>query len=522
MTVPRATAAASVVSPSQHADFIAALDQGTTSTRCVLFDPARDMAASDSRPLPLSFPRPGWVEQDPLLILQQTRETLAGALAKVSLTPGRLAAIGITNQRETVVLWERRSGAPVAPAIVWQDRRTADVCEQLRAEGVQDRVREITGLPIDPYFSATKIAWLLDSTPGLRARAEAGEILAGTIDTWLIWNLSGGPNGGGAHVTDVTNASRTLLFDLRRHAWSDELCALFRVPASLLPKVRPSAGPEPFAIAHLNDGAEVPITAVLGDQQAALVGQGAIRRGDIKNTYGTGSFLLLNTGPGEPPRSYHGLLSTIAYQVGREPVVYALEGSVFTTGAAIQWLRDGLGIITRADETAALARSVPDTGGVVFVPAFAGLGAPYWDADARGAIFGLTRGTTRAHIVRATLEAIAHQTREVVDAMASDAENIPLPALRVDGGAAANDFLCQFQADLLQRPVLRPRDLERTARGAGHAAGWAMGIWDWDDHDSDAGDTFAPTVNQEAADTAHARWKEAVQRTLRWERAEVS
>jgi glycerol kinase len=486
--------------------YVAALDQGTTSTRCVLLDREGRTVATDARPLPVSYPRPGWVEQDARLILEHARAVIAGALAEASLAPGRLAALGITNQRETTVVW---------------DRRTAPVCDRLRAQGVEERVRAVTGLPLDPYFSATKIAWLLENTPGLRARAERGELSAGTIDAWLLWNLSGGPDGG-VWATDVTNASRTLLLDLRRLDWDPAMCALFGVPAALLPAVRPSAGPEPFGTARL-EGGDVPVTAILGDQQAALVGHGALGRGDIKNTYGTGSFLLLNTGPGEPPRSGHGLLSTVAYQFAPMPPVYALEGSVFTTGAAIQWLRDGLGIIASADETEPLARSVPDTGGVVFVPAFAGLGAPYWDADARGALFGLTRGTTRAHIVRAALEAIAHQTREVVDAMQADVEGIAIKGVRVDGGAAANDFLCQFQADLLQRPLLRPRDRERTALGAAYAAGWAAGFWELGEGGQPAGgdsETFLPALPGAGADAAHARWKEAVARTMHWERTE--
>ena len=514
MTIPSATAGAASRGSGAR-DYVAALDQGTTSTRCVILDRHGRAAAMDARPLPLSYPQPGWVEHDPRLVVRHAREVIAGALAKASLSPHSLAALGITNQRETVVVWDRSTGEPIAPAVVWQDRRTAAVCERLRAEGVEEHVRNKTGLPLDPYFSATKIAWLLQNTPGLRST----QLRAGTIDTWLLWNLTGGPDGG-VLWTDVTNASRTQLLDLRRLGWEEELCDLFGVPATLLPSVRPSAGPEPFGFARLPDGAggmaEVPITAVLGDQQAALVGHAALRRGDVKNTYGTGSFLLMNTGPGDLPRSQHGLLSTVAYQWEAEPAVYALEGSVFTTGAAVQWLRDGLGIIASAEETEPLARSVPDAGGVVFVPAFAGLGAPYWDADARGALFGLTRGTTRAHIVRATLEAIAHQTREVVDAMQADAEGITIPALRVDGGAAANDFLLQFQADLLQRPVLRSASRECTDFGAARAAGWPVGLWDIAAGSEPAG-TFYPAMGPEAADAAHGRWKEAVQRAMHWE-----
>ena len=492
-------------------DYLAVVDQGTSSTRCLILHRDGTVVASAGRPLPLAFPRPGWVEQDPLQIIDHAQDVLREALSRAAITSSRLAALGITNQRETVVIWDRRTGQPIGPAVVWQDRRTVDACSRLRADGVEEQVRARTGLPLDPYFSATKIAWLLDSHPGLRACAE--NLIAGTIDTWLLWNLTGGPEGGIA-ATDVTNASRTQLLDLERLTWDRTMAEVFDVPLVMLPEVRPSARAEPFGIARI-DGAEIPILAVLGDQQAALVGQKGLSPGDIKNTYGTGSFLLMNTGGGPPRASRHGLLSTVAYQFGDAFAAYALEGSVFTTGAAIQWLRDGISIIATADETSALALSVPDAGGVVFVPAFAGLGAPYWDADARGAIFGLTRGTTRAHLVRATLEAIAHQTREVVDAMQADAPDLAIPLVYADGGAAANDFLCQFQADLLSRPVVRPGNLEQTALGAAHAAGWAAGFWNLDDAPlSQQQEVFTPQIPFAAAEAEHKRWKKAVQRVL--------
>src|SRR5690606_24989595 len=430
----------------------------TTSSRAILFDREGRVVAVAQQEFRQRYPQPGWVEHDPEEIWATQLATAQQVLNQAGVSPADVAAIGITNQRETTVLWDRTTGKPVAPAIVWQDRRTAGMCDALKAEGAEAVVREKTGLVLDPYFSATKIAWLLDNVPGLRARAERGEIAFGTIDSWLVYRLT----GGRVHATDYSNASRTMLLNIHTLAWDDELLALFgRIPKAILPQVLPSShiyGETDPALL----GAPIPIGGIAGDQQAALFGQTCFDAGMAKNTYGTGSFLLLNTGT-RPVASRNGLLTTVAWGVGGQ-VSYALEGSVFVTGAAVQWLRDGLGIIASAAETEALALSVEDTGGVYLVPAFAGLGAPYWDPYARGIPVGITRGTTRAHVVRAALEAIAYQTVDVMQAMEQDA-GVPLRALRVDGGAAVNDFLMQFQADLLNVPVERPAVTETTALG---------------------------------------------------------
>lgn len=490
------------------ADYVAALDLGTTGVRCVVYDRGLRPVAAAYRELPLHYPRPGWVEQDPALLVAAAQDVSSRALAQARLSPADLVALGITNQRETVVAWDR-TGRPLGPAIVWQDRRTAPLCERLREEGHEAWVREKTGLPLDPYFSATKIAWLLDHVPGLRERAARGEALVGTVDAWLLWNLAG------VHATDPTNASRTLLYDLRAGSWDPGLRDLFGVPEACLPEIRPSVSvfgrTRPDFL-----GAPVPVGGVLGDQQAALFGHAAVEAGEAKVTWGTGAFLLMNVG-GEPVVSRHGLLTTVAYAMAGE-VRYALEGAVFVAGAALQWLRDGLGIIGDVAQSEALAQTIPSTDGVYFVPALTGLGAPYWDPHARGTIVGLTRGTARAHLVRAALEAIAYQTYDVVRAMEADA-GVTLAELRVDGGAARNAFLCQFQADLLGIPVVRPAEGEMTARGAALAAGLSAGWWP-----EPAAVRALPTALSRFSPRSHVPergswltgWRRAVDRARHW------
>jgi glycerol kinase len=491
---------------------VLALDQGTTSSRAVVFDGDGRIVAFDQREFTQYFPRPGWVEHDPHEIWTSQLETARAALRNAALAASDVAAIGITNQRETTLLWERASGKPVANAIVWQDRRTAPLCEALRARGVGELVVDQTGLLLDPYFSATKIAWLLDHVEGLRARAEAGEIAFGTVDTWLIWNLT----GGARHVTDMTNASRTMLFDIHRLCWSDELLAAFGVPRAMLPEVLPcTAEFGTAAVEHF--GGPIRIAAVAGDQQAALIGQAGFEPGLAKNTYGTGSFVVLNTGE-RVVRSEHGLLSTIAFAFEPGRATYALEGSIFATGAAVQWLRDGLGIIGRSADVERLAREVEDSGDCFFVPAFTGLGAPYWDPHARGTIVGITRGTTRAHFARAALDAMAYQTADVVAAMERDA-GLRLAELRVDGGASANDLTMQFQADLLGVPVVRPACIETTALGAAYLAGLQAGYWSdvetvarqWR-----ADRRFAPSIGDARREELLRRWRRAVERSRGW------
>lgn len=486
---------------------ILALDQGTTSSRALVFDEMGRVLSMDQREFAQVFPQAAWVEHDPAVIWESQRDSALAAIKKAGVSQRDIAAIGITNQRETTLLWERATGEPVANAIVWQDRRTEPFCEALRARGASARVAELTGLVIDPYFSATKIAWLLDNIAGLRARADAGEIAFGTVDSWLIWNLT----GGARHATDVTNASRTMLFDIHALEWSDELLTIFNVPRALLPDVLPCTAE--FGTTGIFGG-RTRICGVAGDQQAALVGQAGFDSGIAKNTYGTGSFVVLNTGE-SVVRSSHGLLSTVAYAFESSRAHYALEGSIFSTGSAVQWLRDGLGIIERSDEVERLAREVPDTAGVLFVPAFTGLGAPYWDANARGALFGLTRGTTRAHIARAALEAMAYQTADVIDAMESDAA-IELQELRADGGASANDTVMQFQADVLGVPVVRPRVRETTALGAAYLAGLQSGYWSdtaqvaslWQEERR-----FEPSIDDTTAQSLLAGWRRAIERT---------
>lgn len=492
--------------------YVLALDQGTTSSRAILFDHRGRVVAVAQREFRQMYPRPGWVEHDPEEIWFTQLSTAREALQRAGVAAADVAAIGITNQRETTVLWDRATGTPVAPAIVWQDRRTAGMCDALKAQAAESLVRAKTGLVLDPYFSATKVAWLLDNVAGLRARAERGEIAFGTVDAWLVYRLT----GGRVHATDYSNASRTLFFNIHTLSWDDELLELFgRVPRAVLPEVKPSSAIYGATAPDLL-GAAIPIGGIAGDQQAALFGQACFEVGMAKNTYGTGSFLLLNTGA-KPVASQHGLLTTVAWGLGGE-VTYALEGSVFVTGAAVQWLRDGLGLITNAAETEALANSVPDTGGVYLVPAFTGLGAPYWDPYARGALVGITRGTTRAHIVRAALEAIAYQTCDVMRAMEQDA-GVPLRALRVDGGAAVNNLLMQFQSDVLGVPVERPAVTETTALGAAYLAGLAAGVWQSQDEiraQWHLDRRFEPAMEADRREQLLAGWRRAVERSLGW------
>jgi len=489
---------------------ILAIDAGTTGVKALVLDETGDVRAHGYREFPQSFPRPGWVEHDPrdwwTALLEATLEALRAAGSQAA----DLTAIGITNQRETTVLWDRETLEPIHPAIVWQDRRTAPLCETLREEGWEERVRERTGLVIDPYFSGTKLAWLLEEVAGAREAAEAGRLAFGTVDTYVIARLT----GGRVHATDHTNASRTLLLDIHRLAWDEEILERLRIPPALLPDVLPSSGtfgatdPEAFL------GASVPIAGVAGDQQAALVGQACFEPGDAKNTYGTGSFVLLNTGESAPAAK--GLLTTVAYS-DADGVRYALEGSIFVTGAAIQWLRDGLGIIGTAAEAGPLAETVVDTGGVYFVPALTGLGAPWWDPRARGTIVGITRGTTRAHLARAAVEAMAYQTKDVVDRMLAEADT-ELHVLKVDGGASTMDLLCGFQADLLGVTVQRPVQHETTAIGAGYLAGLAAGVWSSKQEAASAwrlDREFMPSG--EDLTERYAGWRRAVERSLDWE-----
>lgn len=495
------------VSPDQ--DLILALDQGTSSSRALLFTADGTLIAQHGVPFALDYPQPGWVQVDGRVLWETQRQAIAGVLADAGVEAGRIAAIGLTNQRETVLAWDAASGEPLTPAIVWQCRRTTDACAALRARGVEDALRARTGLLADPYFSATKMAWLLEHTPGLRARAMRGDVRFGTVDAWLVWQLS----GGAAHVTDASNASRTLLCNLATGAWDPWLTGLFEVPASSLPRIVDSSG----VVAHTDPavfaGARVPIAGMAGDQQAALFGQACFQPGMAKNTYGTGCFLLVNAGD-TPPISRSGLLGTIAWRLGGR-LTYALEGSVFVAGALIQWLRDGLGVLQDAAESESLARSVDDNGGVVIVPALAGLGAPHWRPEARGMISGLTRGSTRAHIARAALEAVALQNADLLDCVMAD--GIPLAELRIDGGMTANDLLCQIQADVLDRPVARTAQRECSAFGAALLAGLGIGLWPdlaavaalWR-----SGRRFEPGSDPVAREQLQRQWRDALARTL--------
>lgn len=490
--------------------FILALDQGTTSSRAILFDRAGSVAGTAQREFTQIFPQPGWVEHNPREILTSVLVTVTELLANAQVELADIAAIGITNQRETTVVWDRATGQPIHNAIVWQSRQSVEICERLKQEGLESLVRERTGLLIDAYFSATKLRWILDHVDGAQERAERGELLFGTIDSWLIWNLS----GGAAHVTDVSNAARTLLYDIHRRRWDDDLLHALNIPRAMLPEVRSSS--EVYATTAPSQffGASVPIAGVAGDQQAALFGQACFKAGMAKNTYGTGCFMLMHTGEQVVP-SKHGLLTTIAWQLG-DRVDYALEGSIFVAGSVIQWLRDGLRMLGKASDSQAYAERVASSDGVYMVPAFVGLGAPYWRSDVRGAVFGLSRGTSKEHFVRAALESMAYQSRDVLTAMEADA-GIALTELRADGGAIANDFMAQFQSDMLGVPVLRPRVQETTALGAAYLAGLAVGFWR--DCEEIAGlwqmdRRFAPAMPTQERDRLYRGWQDAVNATM--------
>jgi len=487
---------------------VGALDLGTTGVRFFLFDRRARPLTFAYRELPLSFPRPGWVEQDPMAMVEHSLAVIREALERAGLSPHDLLGFGLTNQRETVVLWERETGKPLGPAIVWQDRRTAARCQALRSSPLAPEIRAKTGLLPDPYFSATKLEWFLSQDEELRRRAEKGEILAGTVDSWLLFALCG------VHATDPTNASRTLLFRLHDLSWDQSLCELFGVPKNVLPDVRPSLSLFGHTKRELL-GAEIPVAGVLGDQQAALFGQGCLKEGEGKVTWGTGAFLLVNTGR-KPAPTPEGILATVAYSQDSE-AFYALEGSAFIAGAAIQWLRDSLGIIQNASETEELAQNLQENEGVYFVPALVGLGAPHWDPYARGTILGLTRGTTKAHLARAALEAIAYQTHDLLRAM-EEALGIKLSELRVDGGAAQNNFLCQFQADILGIPVVRPAVLETTALGAALACGVSLGLWNLEEIPNlvQPERRFTPQLPESTRERFLAGWKKAVERAKGW------
>lgn len=491
--------------------YLMALDQGTTSSRCIIFDADQHIVAVAQQEFPNYFPAPGWVEHDPREIWSSQLAVMQQALRRSGLSASDIAAIGITNQRETTMLWDRRTGEPVYNAIVWQCRRTADYCDNLKAAGLTDRIRSKTGLIIDSYFSATKIKWILDNVPGVRERAERGELMFGTVDTWLIYKLT----GGRVHATDPSNASRTMLFNIREMRWDSELLELFGIPEQLMPEVLPSSGLFGYTDPSLL-GSSVSVAGVAGDQQAALFGQCCFGTGEVKNTYGTGGFMLMNTGT-EPVFSENGLLTSIAWSRGGQ-VNYALEGSVFVCGAAVQWLRDGLGLIAGAAESERVAAEVPDSEGVYFVPAFVGLGAPYWDPYARGALLGLTRATGRAHVVRAVLEAMAYQTVDVLELMQREA-GISLSSLKVDGGACANNLLLSFQADVSGLPIIRPACIETTALGAANLAGLAVGVFDSEQEIAQHWQVerrFDPQMSVDERSRRLSGWHKAVDRTRAW------
>jgi glycerol kinase len=495
--------------------YIAAIDQGTTSSRCILFDRNSRIISVDQQEHKQIYPKAGWVEHNPIEIWQRVREVIENAMIQGNSKITDIAAVGITNQRETTVAWNKHTGLPYHNAIVWQDTRTAEICRQLAQGYGNDRFRDICGLPLNPYFSGTKIKWLLENVDGLTQEVAKGNALFGTIDTWLIWKLTGGVEGG-LHLTDVTNASRTMLMNLRTLDWEEGTLAAFKIPRSILPEIRPSSGN--FGIIQEDILRGIPISGVLGDQQAALFGQTCYEKGEAKNTYGTGCFMLMNTGTDIVP-SHSGLLTTMGYQIESQPPVYCLEGSIAITGSLVQWLRDNLNIISTSAEIEKLANSVADNGGVYFVPAFSGLFAPHWRSDARGIIVGLTGYANKGHIARAALEATAYQTREVLEAMQADS-GVALKTLKVDGGMTINDTLMQFQSDILDVPVVRPKVKETTALGAAYAAGLAAGLW------SNLGDLrsawavdqqWNPTMQERKREHLYGRWKEAVNRTLDWE-----
>ena len=498
--------------------YVAAIDQGTTSTRCMIFDHSGQVSGFAQKEHQQIYPQPGWVEHDPLEIWQRTQEVTCEAVQNVGIEPGDLAAVGITNQRETTLVWDRNTGKPYYNAVVWQDTRTKSICDQLGLNAGQDRFRAKTGLPLATYFSGPKLRWLLENVDGLPAAAQNGDAIFGNIDTWIIWWLTGGPQGG-AHVTDVTNASRTMLMNLETLDWDEEILSILQIPAQMLPRIVPSSDPQTWGTTTEAGpfGAAIPVCGDLGDQQAALVGQTCFRAGEAKNTYGTGCFMLLNTGE-QPVASNSGLLTTLAYRFGDQPAAYALEGSIAITGALIQWLRDNLGLIEKSADIEALARSVEDNGGIYFVPAFSGLFAPYWRSDARGAIVGLTRYVNKGHLARAALEATAYQTREVLDAMEKDS-GVPLKALKVDGGMVYDELLMQFQADILGVPVVRPKVAETTALGSAYAAGLATGFWknledlraNWQ-----VDKTWEPVMDSTTRQKLFSGWLKAVERTFNW------
>ena len=499
------------------AQYVGALDQGTTSTRFMIFDHGGQVVAIDQKEHEQIFPKPGWVEHDPIEIWTRCTEVIHGALGKAGIKGSDLAAVGITNQRETAVVWDRRTGKPVFNAIVWQDTRTDQIVNEFARDGGQDRLRPKVGLPLATYFSGPKVKWILDNVDGARASADAGHLLFGNIDTWCVWNLTGGV-AGGVHITDPTNASRTMLMNLETLDWDDEILRLMGIPRSMLPSIKASSEVYGKGVGDLNG---IPVAGILGDQQAALFGQTCFSPGEAKNTYGTGNFMLLNTGTKVVP-SKQGLLTTVGYKIGKEPTVYALEGSIAITGALVQWLRDNLGMISSSEEVEKLAKTVDDNGGVYFVPAFSGLFAPYWKSDARGVIAGLTRYVNKGHIARAVLEATAWQTREVLDAMNADS-GVPLTALKVDGGMVFNELLMQFQSDVLGVPVIRPKVAETTALGAAYAAGLAVGFWDAveDLRANWAKDKeWQPALDEKTREKEYRFWKKAVTRTFDWVEAE--
>jgi len=497
--------------------YAVAIDQGTTSTRCMVFDHKGRVIAQDQKEHKQIYPQPGWVEHDPMEIWARTGDVIRGALDKGALSAEDISAVGITNQRETTVVWDKYTGEPVCNAIVWQDTRTDAICSKLAKDGGQDRFRPKVGLPLATYFSGPKIKWILDNIEGARSRAQNGDLLFGTIDAWLVWNLTGGANGG-IHITDVTNASRTLMMNLETLEWDDEILTIIGIPKPMLPAIQPSSRVYGHIKAEgLAPLKGIPIAGILGDQQAAMFGQACYEAGEAKNTYGTGCFMLLNTGA-DPIPSESGLLTTLCYQVDGQPAVYALEGSIAITGALVQWLRDNLGLIQSAPEVEDLAKTVEDNGGIYFVPAFSGLFAPYWRSDARGAIVGMTRYVNKGHLARAALEATAYQTREVLEAMNEDS-GVKLTALKVDGGMVFNELLMQFQADILNVPVIRPKVAETTALGAAYAAGLAVGTWQgFDELRANWGQDKAwqPYMEPAERESLYAGWKKAVTRTFDW------